>query len=141
MLAAARTSAPLVQGDALHLPLRDESVDGITCGFALRNLVDIEQALKEFARVVRRRGRIAILEVSEPSGILTRAGHHVYFHRVVPLVGGLISDKDAYSYLPESTAYLPSTEKLVEMFRAAGFAANAEKLMMGATQLIVGTRL
>ena len=141
MLAAARTSAPLVQGDALHLPLEDDSVDGITCGFALRNMVDIGEAFAEFARVVRHRGRIAILEVSEPAGTMTKMGHHVYFHRVVPLVGGLISDKDAYSYLPESTAYLPSTERLIEMLREAGFAANADKLMMGATQLIVGTRV
>jgi demethylmenaquinone methyltransferase/2-methoxy-6-polyprenyl-1,4-benzoquinol methylase len=141
MLSAARTSAPLVQADVQHLPLNDASVDGITCGFALRNFVDLGEALTEFARVVRPRGRIAILEVSEPSGTMTRAGHRVYFHKVVPLVGGLLSDKDAYSYLPESTAYLPPTEKLLEMFRRVGFAANSEKLMMGATQLIVGTRL
>ena len=141
MLKAARTDAPLLQGDALHLPLQDESVDGITCGFALRNMVDIGQAFEEFARVVRQRGRIAILEVSEPSGIMTRAGHHVYFHRVVPLVGGLLSDKDAYSYLPESTAYLPPTPRILEMLAQVGFAANAHMLMMGATQLIVGTRI
>ena len=141
MLTAAKTSAPLLQGDALHLPLRDGAVDGITCGFALRNLVDIGDAFEEFARVVRRRGRIAILEVSQPTGAMTRMGHHVYFHRVVPLVGGLISDKEAYSYLPESTAYLPSTDRLLEMLSDVGFSANADKLMMGATQLIVGTRL
>lgn len=140
MLAAAKTTAPLVQADGLKLPLKDSSVDGITCGFALRNVVDIELALKEFARVVRQGGRIAVLEVSEPEGVMTRAGHHVYFHRVVPLIGGLLSDKEAYSYLPESTAYLPPTDKLLEIFRSAGFNASAEKLMMGATQLIVGTR-
>lgn len=141
MLSAARTSAPLVQGDALHLPLHDASVDGITCGFALRNLVDIGSAFEEFARVVRRNGRIAILEVAEPSGVMTRAGHHLYFRRVVPLVGGILSDKDAYSYLPESTSYLPSTPKLIDMLRSVGFSAGADKLMMGATQLIVGTRV
>jgi demethylmenaquinone methyltransferase / 2-methoxy-6-polyprenyl-1,4-benzoquinol methylase len=141
MLAAAKTSVPLVQGDALHLPLRDGSVDGITCGFALRNMVDIGDAFTEFARVVRPRGRLAILEVAEPKGAMTRAGHRLYFHRVVPLVGGLISDRDAYSYLPESTAYLPPSDRLLEMLRDVGFSASVEKLMMGATQLIVATRL
>jgi len=140
MLAAARTSAPLVQADALKLPLRDSSIDGITCGFALRNVVNIGLLFEEFARVVKSRGRIAILEVSEPAGMLTRAGHHLYFHKVVPFVGGIVSDREAYSYLPESTAYLPATAKLVEMLDEVGFSAGAERLMMGATQLLVGTR-
>jgi demethylmenaquinone methyltransferase/2-methoxy-6-polyprenyl-1,4-benzoquinol methylase len=140
MLSAAKTTVPLVQADALKLPLRDASVDGITCGFAVRNVVDIGSLFEEFARVVRRQGRIAIIEVSEPSGALTRVGHHVYFHRLVPFVGGLLSDKDAYSYLPESTAYLPPTTRLIEMLATAGFDARAEKFMMGSAQLFVGTR-
>ena len=140
MLSAARTSAPLVQADAMNLPFTDASVDGITCGFALRNVVDIERVFAEFARVTRPRGRLAILEVDEPTGALTRTGHHVYFHRVVPFVGGLLSDKDAYRYLPESTAYLPPTATLLAMLKQAGFDAEAEKLMMGATQLVTGTR-
>ena len=140
MLKAARTSAPLMQADAMNLPFGDASVDGVACGFALRNVVDIERVLQEFARVTKPRGRVAILEVDEPSGLFTRAGHRVYFHRVVPFVGGLLSDRDAYSYLPESTAYLPPTAKLLQMLRDAGFVPEIEKLMMGATQLIVGLR-
>jgi demethylmenaquinone methyltransferase/2-methoxy-6-polyprenyl-1,4-benzoquinol methylase len=140
MLSSARTAAPLVQADALRLPIHDSGVDGITCGFAVRNVLDIEKLFNEFARVTKRRGRIAILEVGEPRGAFRRAGHHVYFHKVVPLVGGLISDKDAYRYLPESTAYLPPTSRLLAMLEEAGFSAHAENLMMGATQLIVGTR-
>lgn len=140
MLSAARTSAPLVQADAMKLPFPDASVDGITCGFALRNVVDIERVFAEFARVTRPRGRLAILEVDEPTGALTRTGHRVYFHRVVPFVGGLLSDKDAYRYLPESTAYLPPTAVLLAMLKQVGFDAEVEKLMMGATQLLSGTR-
>lgn len=140
MLAAARTPAPFIQADALKLPLRDAGVDGITCGFALRNVVDIGQLFGEFARVVRPRGRIAILEVSRPDGALLRVGHRIYFHRVVPVIGGLLSDRDAYRYLPESTAYLPSTPGLLDMLRAAGFTAEVEFMMMGATQLLTATR-
>lgn len=140
MLKAARTTAPLVQGDGLHLPFRDSSIDGITCGFAVRNVVDIPRLFEEFARVLRQRGRIAVLEVSQPEGALKRAGHHAYFHRVVPFVGGLLSDKDAYSYLPESTVYLPPEPEFVKIIETAGFSVRVEKLMMGATQLILGTR-
>jgi demethylmenaquinone methyltransferase / 2-methoxy-6-polyprenyl-1,4-benzoquinol methylase len=140
MLSAARTNVSLVQADALKLPLSDGSVDGVTCGFAVRNVLDIETLFHEFARVTVPRGRLAILEVAEPNGAFTRAGHKLYFHHVVPFVGGLLSDKDAYRYLPESTAYLPPTKTLVAMLDEAGFTARAERLMMGAAQMIVGTR-
>jgi demethylmenaquinone methyltransferase/2-methoxy-6-polyprenyl-1,4-benzoquinol methylase len=70
-----------------------------------------------------------------------RAGHHVYFHKVVPFVGGVLSDRDAYGYLPRSTAYLPPTEDLLDRLRAAGFPdAAARHMGMGAVQLLTGTR-
>jgi demethylmenaquinone methyltransferase/2-methoxy-6-polyprenyl-1,4-benzoquinol methylase len=141
MLRAARTEAPLLQADALRLPLRDASVDAVTCGFALRNVADLDLLFRELARVVRRGGRIALLEVSEPRSSVLRAGHHLYFHKVVPLIGGMLSDRDAYGYLPRSTAYLPPTETLLERLRAAGFEdAAARSMGLGAVQLLTGTR-
>src|SRR5688572_20883088 len=95
MLAAARTTAPLVHGDALRLPLPSGSVAGATCGFALRNFASLPPCFDELARVVRPGGRIALLEVAEPPNRLLRAGHSLYFGKVVPLVGGLLSDPAA----------------------------------------------
>ncbi len=141
MLDAARTVAPLVQADALALPLRDGSADGLTCGFALRNVVDLQQLLGESQRVLRERGKIAILEVAEPNSSILRFGHNIYFRRIVPFIGGLLSDRDAYSYLPRSTAYLPPRSELVQMLDAAGFAdANSRLVGLGAAQLITGTK-
>lgn len=142
MLRAARTDAPLFQADALRVPLRDGAVHAVTCGFALRNVTDVGDLFDELARVVRPGGRIALLEVSEPRSRVLRAGHHVYFHKVVPFIGGLLSDRDAYGYLPRSTAYLPPTEDLLERLRTAGFPdAAARSMGMGAVQLLTGTRL
>lgn len=141
MLANAHTEAPLIQADGLALPLRDGVARAITCGFALRNVISIEGLFTEFARVISVGGRVAILEVAQPSSPVVKAGHRLYFHKVVPWVGGLLSDKHAYRYLPESTAYLPSTPELLEMLRSAGFTAvRSEPLGLGAAQLITARR-
>jgi demethylmenaquinone methyltransferase/2-methoxy-6-polyprenyl-1,4-benzoquinol methylase len=141
MLANARTDAPLVQGDALRLPLPDASVDGLTCGFALRNLVDLDGSLAEMGRVLRRGGRIALLEVAEPERRVLRWGHGVYFGTVVPRIGALLSDADAYRYLPRSVAYLPPPDALVAAVAAAGFPDADRRLLSGGiSQLLTGTR-
>ena len=141
MLARARTAAPLVRADALHLPLRDASADGAVSGFALRNVVDIAACFQEAARVIRPGGRAVFLEVSEPPNRLIRALHALYFRRVVPLVGGLISDRRAYRYLPASTAYLPPPAELLGMLVDAGFTGcRRVQLGAGAAQLLIGTR-
>lgn len=141
MLRAARTTAPLVQADALRLPVRDGAAAGLTCGFALRNVTSLQALFAECARVVRRDGRIALVEVSEPSGRVTRAAHAFYFKRAVPLIGGMLSDRAAYRYLPESVAYLPPAHELLEMLARAGFRDLARvQLAGGAAQLILGTR-
>ena len=141
MLASARTGSPLVRGDALDLPVPDGGVDGLVCGFALRNFLSLEPFLAECARVLRPGGRVALLEVSAPENPLLRAGHGFYFGRVVPLVGGLVSDRDAYRYLPESVAYLPPGPRLLEMLGEAGFDdADRRPLTTGIAQLLTGTR-
>jgi demethylmenaquinone methyltransferase / 2-methoxy-6-polyprenyl-1,4-benzoquinol methylase len=141
MLVNARTDAPLVEADILRLPMRDASADGATCGFALRNVVSLDDLFRELARVVRPGGRIALLDASEPDNRLLRAGHHVYFKRAVPMIGGILSNRDAYAYLPKSMAYLPPPTQMVTMLRVAGFAdAQRFQLSGGLTQLLVGTR-
>ncbi len=141
MLAAARTDAPLVEGDALRLPVPSGRVDGVTCGFALRNLVDLRPFLEELARVLRPGGRIALLEVATPPNRLLRWGHSVYFGKVVPFIGGLISDAAAYRYLPRSVAYLPGPDELQAMVAAAGFVDVERRLLSGGVaQLLTATR-
>jgi demethylmenaquinone methyltransferase / 2-methoxy-6-polyprenyl-1,4-benzoquinol methylase len=141
MLSAARTSAELVAADVLRLPVRNGVADGVTCGFALRNVSSLSDLFAELARVVRPGGRIALLEVSSPDNPVLRAGNSLYFNRIVPLIGGLLSDRSAYAYLPRSMAYLPEPEVMLRMLRETGF-ADVERIQLsgGLTQLIVGTR-
>jgi demethylmenaquinone methyltransferase/2-methoxy-6-polyprenyl-1,4-benzoquinol methylase len=141
MLAAARTNAPLLQADALRLPARDGSVDGVTCGFALRNLEALPPFLAELARVVRPGGRIGLLEVATPTNPVLRRGHQLYFGRVVPLIGGLLSDPAAYRYLPRSVAYLPPRDELLALIAKAGFADVEHRAMSsGIAQLLTASR-
>lgn len=141
MLAAARTEAPLSQGDALRLPLPDHSIDGVTCGFALRNFAALPPFFAELARIVRPGGRIALLEVAEPPNRLLRFGHGIYFGKVVPFIGGLLSDPAAYRYLPRSVAYLPEPEAMLAQLADSGFAAVERRLLsVGISQLVTATR-
>ena len=141
MLAADHSKAPRVQADILRLPIASESVDGVTCGFALRNLVDLNVFFHEIARVTRSGGRIALLDVSTPTNPIIRWGNSVYFGKVVPRIGGLLSNRAAYNYLPKSVAYLPAPAQLVDMLQAAGFEhVRHEQLSGGLTQLMHATK-
>ncbi len=141
MLSADRSGAPRLQADILHLPLPDGAVDGVTCGFALRNLLDLPTFFREIGRVVRPGGRIALLDVGIPHRRLVRQGNDIYFGKIVPKIGALLSDGPAYSYLPRSVAYLPPRDTMLADLRAAGFAdARHRQLSGGLTQLMVGTR-
>lgn len=141
MLAAARTDAPLVQADILRLPAPAAAADGITCGFALRNLVELGAFFDELGRVVRPGGRIALLEVAEPPNRVLRWGHGIYFGKVVPRIGGLLSDPSAYRYLPKSVAYLPAPDVMLARLGDAGFTdVRRELLSTGISQLITATR-
>lgn len=141
MLAAARTTAPLIRGDGLRLPFADGTVDGLACGFALRNFTDLGTFFHECGRVLRDGGRVALLEVAEPAHPLLRFGHAMYFGRVVPVVGGLLSDRAAYHYLPKSVAYLPPEDQMLAMLAGAGFPdARRTMFSVGIAQLLTGTR-
>jgi demethylmenaquinone methyltransferase/2-methoxy-6-polyprenyl-1,4-benzoquinol methylase len=141
MLALDRSGAPRVQADVLNLPFPKASADGATCGFALRNLLELPAFFTELARVVRPGGRVALLDVATPPNPLLRLGHQVYFGRVVPWVGARLSDAAAYRYLPKSVAYLPRPEEMVAQLADAGFHDVRRTLLSGGiTQLLTGTR-
>jgi demethylmenaquinone methyltransferase/2-methoxy-6-polyprenyl-1,4-benzoquinol methylase len=133
--------AAFVQADGARLPLREASVQGAVCGFALRNFVKLSEIFDELGRVVAPGGRIALLEVDRPRSAWLRAGHSFYFDRVVPFVGGLLSDRDAYRYLPESTVYLPPEDEMRALLARAGFpGAERRSLLLGAVQLVTAPR-
>lgn len=135
MLMAAKARCPasiaLARGDALKLPLAPGSMSVAVSGFALRNFVAIPPVLAELARVLRKGGRIGLLEVDSPRSSMLRLGHSLYFRQVVPTLGALLSDGRAYRYLPASTDYLPSEEKLQEMLELAGFESIEKRRYLG----------
>jgi len=142
MLQAAHTDAPLVQADALRLPLAGATADGATCCFALRNFVELPGFFAELARVVRPGGRIALLEVAEPPNRVVRAGHRVYFERVVPRIGALLSARGgAYEYLPASVIEFPQRDGFTGRIAAAGFGeARWSQLTGGVVCLYQGSK-
>jgi demethylmenaquinone methyltransferase / 2-methoxy-6-polyprenyl-1,4-benzoquinol methylase len=141
MLAASHGVATLLQADATSLPLADGSIDGVLCGYALRNFTDLTESVAEMARVLRPGGRLSILEVGAPRSRLVRVGYDLWFRRCVPVIGGLLSDRAAYRYLPASTVYLPEPEELRALLLDAGFSGvNHRELSGGLSQLITATR-
>lgn len=141
MLAAAPTPFPRVQGDGSALPFPAASVDGVTCGFALRNFTDLFGTFAELARILRPGGRISLLEVAQPPNPLLRFGHGIYFGKVVPRVGALLSDGDAYRYLPRSVDYLPDPDDMLAELQRCGFTDVRRSLLsVGIAQLITATR-
>ncbi len=134
-------AAHWVQGDAERLPFRDGAADCLSCGFALRNFASLPAALAEMARVLAPGGRLALVEVDRPRHRALRAAHRLYFDSLVPRVGAVLSDRDAYRYLPESTVYLPEAEELRAQIERAGFASvRKDTLLFGAAQLLTARR-
>lgn len=132
----------LVVSDGLNLAFRSGSFDGVTCGFALRNFRELPPVFSELFRVLRPGGRISLLEVGQPSSRLLRMGHSLYFNKVVPFIGGLLSDASAYSYLPASVSYLPTTDEIMAMLENAGFTKTHHiSLFTGAAQLFTATKV
>ncbi|MBV8597944.1 MAG: ubiquinone/menaquinone biosynthesis methyltransferase [Actinobacteria bacterium] len=108
-----------VQGDMLALPFDDGTFDAETVGFGVRN-TDLERALVELRRVLRPGGRLAVLEITQPRGVL-RVFFSLWFDRVVPLLGRLLPGGEAYSYLPASVKRFPGAEEVADVMRRAGF--------------------
>ena len=133
MLERARRKAPgirFVDGDMLALPFADGAFDSATVGFGVRNVSDLGLALRELRRVLRPGGRLAILEITRPRGVL-RPFFTLWFDRLVPLLGRLLPGGDAYSYLPASVARFPGAEELAALLERAGFAEVRFRLLAG----------
>jgi demethylmenaquinone methyltransferase/2-methoxy-6-polyprenyl-1,4-benzoquinol methylase len=126
--------SPLFEGDALALPLVDNSLDLITVAFGFRNLANYGRGLEELLRVLKPGGTLAILEFSQPTNPAFAALYGFFSTRVLPWIGGMISgSREAYSYLPESIRKFPGGEKLASEMRAAGFNAVEFDRMTGGT--------
>jgi demethylmenaquinone methyltransferase/2-methoxy-6-polyprenyl-1,4-benzoquinol methylase len=128
--------------DALDLPYLNNTFDAITTGFAMRNVSDIERAFSEMCRVVKPGGRVVCLEVAKPKFALVRWGHQLYFNRIVPIIGGLISGhREAYTYLPESAKNFPPPEQLKQIMEKAGLRDVRFKLYgLGAVAIHVASK-
>lgn len=123
------------------LPFRDGSFDSASIAFGIRNVGDRNRGLSEMCRVVRPGGRVVVLEFSTPEGALFGALYRFYFTQVLPRIGGLVSKRGAYAYLPESVLAFPSPPAFAEMMRAAGCATvDYRPLTFGIVTLYVGTR-
>jgi demethylmenaquinone methyltransferase/2-methoxy-6-polyprenyl-1,4-benzoquinol methylase len=146
MLDRARTKYPSpnvvwVEGDAMHLPYPDNSFDLVTAAFGFRNLTNYAAGLREIHRVLRPGGQLGILECNQPDG-LRGLGYSLYFHYVLPLVGGLISgDRSAYKYLPESVMRFPRPPQMLAMLTDTGFTAPRwDGYLLKAAGLYVATK-
>lgn len=117
--------------DALELPYDAERFDAVTVGFGVRNLSDLDRGLGEMTRVLRPGGRLVILEITQPTRPPLSTFFSLWFDRVVPLLGALTADPEAYSYLPESVRSFPSPHRLAEKMDAAGLAGIRWTILAG----------
>jgi len=133
MLERARRKAPeleWVQGDLLALPFADASFDAATVGFGVRNVADLEAGLCELRRVLKPGGRLGVLEITRPRGLL-RVFYSVWFDRVVPLLGKVLPGGAAYTYLPASVRRFPGPDDLKAVMERVGFAPVEYRLFAG----------
>ncbi|PWT92863.1 MAG: bifunctional demethylmenaquinone methyltransferase/2-methoxy-6-polyprenyl-1,4-benzoquinol methylase UbiE [Blastocatellia bacterium] len=132
----------LIESDALRLPFSDRSFDVVTIAFGLRNLSSVEEGLSELRRVLKPGGWVAVLEFSKPSSRILRSIFGVYFTRLLPLMGGIISgSKSAYTYLPASVGRFPDQLELATLMERAGFGqVTYENLTGGIAALHMGSK-
>jgi demethylmenaquinone methyltransferase/2-methoxy-6-polyprenyl-1,4-benzoquinol methylase len=138
----ARRTLPFIQADAFALPFADNTFDAVASGFLMRNVVNRQAAFHEQVRVTKPGGRVLCLETTPPHNALLGPLFKVYFFRLVPLLGGLISgDRQAYTYLPHSTVDFPSPRELQRLMEQAGLRyVFYNEMMFGAVAIHVGTK-
>ena len=124
------SSIEWMRGDLLELPFEDASFDAATVGFGVRNVADLERGLGELARVLRPGGRLGILEITQPRGLL-RPFYTLWFDGLVPLAGKLIPGGAAYSYLPASVRRFPGPDELAGLLARTGFEEVRYRLLAG----------
>ena len=136
------SSISLIEGDALRLPFKDAMFDAVTIAFGLRNLAGVESGLLELRRISKPNGWVAVLEFSRPTNAVLRPLFSLYFRRILPLMGGVISGSlGAYTYLPASVSRFPDQKQLAVMMEQAGFEqVSFENLTGGIAALHMGRR-
>jgi demethylmenaquinone methyltransferase / 2-methoxy-6-polyprenyl-1,4-benzoquinol methylase len=143
-IAAGKTNGRirLIEGDALDLPFRDGTFDAATIAFGLRNLSNVESGLAELSRVLKPGGWVAVLEFSRPANAILRPMFNLYFRKLLPMMGGLISGSlSAYTYLPASVQKFPDQSQLSLLMEQAGFdQVGYENLTGGIAALHMGRR-
>lgn len=117
--------------DALRLPYDADRFDAVTVGFGVRNLADLDRGLAEMSRVLRPGGRLVVLEITQPSRPPLSTFYSLWFDRIVPLLGRLAGDSEAYSYLPESVRSFPSPRGLAAKMEAAGLGRIRWRILAG----------
>jgi len=132
----------LIEGDALNLPFRDGTFDVATIAFGLRNLSSVESGLAELLRVVKPGGWVAVLEFSRPANAILRPLFSMYFTKLLPWMGGVISgSRSAYTYLPASVQKFPDQSQLSLLMEQAGLVqVGYENLTGGIAALHMGRR-
>lgn len=129
----------LVNAPCEAIPHPDDSFNGITIAFGIRNVVEREEGLREMVRVLKPGGRAVILEFSNPRSRLFRNLYYFYFRHLLPAIGGLFSQRSAYQYLPDSVLEFPAQEDFCTMMREAGFSAvSCKDLTGGIASVYVG---
>lgn len=139
---AADLTIPLVEADAMELPFPSESFDAVTIAFGLRNLPNVENGLSELLRILRPKGKLVVLEFSQPVVPGVREAFNLYFTRVLPRIGGLVSgSRCAYEYLPDSVRGFPPQKELAAMMQKIGFSnVQYRNLTGGIAALHIGER-
>jgi demethylmenaquinone methyltransferase/2-methoxy-6-polyprenyl-1,4-benzoquinol methylase len=133
MLERAGRKAPeidWIEGDALALPFEDGSFDAATVGFGVRNLSDLDAGLRELRRVLRPSGRVAILEITRPQGLLAPF-YRFWFDGVIPVAGKVLPGGSAYAYLSASVKRFPDPQGLAKLLDEAGFDEIRWRLFAG----------
>lgn len=136
------TNIYCVQNDAENLSFKDDTFNGAIVAFGIRNVSDMKKALSEMNRVVKKKGRVVILEFSQPENQFFRSVYYFYFKRVLPLIGAVISKKSgAYDYLPSSVMQFPERNEFVELMKKSGI-RNVEfyNLTYGIVTVYVGVK-
>jgi len=128
--------------DSESLPFEDNDFDAVMVAFGVRNFEHPEKGVEEMFRVLRPGGKLVVLEFTNPTGSLINGLYQLYFRKVLPLVGKIISkDFSAYKYLPQSVAAFPQREEFVEIMKKSGFkSASFQQLTFGIASLYIGVK-
>ena len=137
-----QSTIELIQGDAMNLPFGDNSFDGATVGWGLRNLPDLNKGISELVRVVKPGGMVVSLDMAKPTLPVFKQGYWLYFEKLVPLMGKIWAGKaKAYQYLHESAREFPAQQELAQRFKEAGLVETRyENLAGGVVALVSGRK-